>query len=410
MTFPIVPVKRLAECALGKMLQSNDRGGDVLALYLRAANVQPDGVMQLEDRKSMWFAPSELAQLTLERGDVVVVEGGIGGYGRAALVTDDLQGWGFQNSIIRLRPFKNCDGRFLAYALIGARERGLIAAHCNIVSMPHFTADKVASFGVPYPDAGEQRAIADFLDEQTSRIDTLIDKQTQLITTLRERLEAATTVTVHDVQAPQLPLRRVAREITDGAHVSPETDGGKYDFVSTRDITSGVIDFEGALKTSAESYAYMVHTGCRPRKGDILFAKDGTVGPVAIVDRDHSFVVASSLVIIRLDPRLALPSFVDYALRSAPATHQASTYVRGAGLPRISVGNVARLRIPVPRLERQREVSLTLDKLATHVADTIDKTQQHIALAKERRAALITAAVTGQIDVRTAGRATQGVA
>jgi type I restriction enzyme S subunit len=145
-------VKNAATVTLGKMRQSKDSGSDVSVPYLRAANVQPDGVLALDDVNEMWFGDAELEQLSIRAGDVVVVEGGQGGFGRAAYVDEDLPGWGFQNSINRLRPIADFDGRFIAFYLIALRASGFIRAYSNVVSMPHLTAEKLARPGLP--DAG----------------------------------------------------------------------------------------------------------------------------------------------------------------------------------------------------------------------------------------------------------------
>lgn len=189
-------VKNAATVTLGKMLQSKDSGGDVRAPYMRAANVQPNGVLALDDVNEMWFGVEELEQLSLQAGDVVVVEGGQGGFGRAAYVDKDLAGWGFQNSINRLRPTEGFDGRFIAFYLIALRASGFIHAYANVVSMPHLTAEKLARIPIPLPPAEEQRAIADYLDEQTSKIDALIVETEQFIEISRERRAALITAAV----------------------------------------------------------------------------------------------------------------------------------------------------------------------------------------------------------------------
>ncbi len=189
-------VKHFGVVTLGKMLQSEDTGGDVLAPYMRAANVQPDGVLSLDDTKSMWFNPRELRVLDLRAGDVVVVEGGIGGYGRAAFIDEPLGGWGFQNSINRVRPRFEYDGRYLTYFLLMARQKGFIKVYCNIVSMPHLTADKLEAMPMFLPPPDEQRRIADHLDEQTARIDALIAKAEEHIALAKERRSALITAAV----------------------------------------------------------------------------------------------------------------------------------------------------------------------------------------------------------------------
>ena len=189
-------VKNAATVTLGKMLQSKDSGSDVCAPYLRAANVQPDGVLVLDDVNEMWFGDEELEKLSIRAGDVVVVEGGQGGFGRAAYVDEDLPGWGFQNSINRLRPTGDFDGRFIAFYLIALRASGFIRAYCNVVSMPHLTAEKLARIPMPLPSLEEQRAIADHLDRETARIDTLIEESQRFIELARERRSALITAAV----------------------------------------------------------------------------------------------------------------------------------------------------------------------------------------------------------------------
>lgn len=189
-------VKHFGTVTLGKMLQSSDKGADLLAPYMRAANVQPDGVLDVDDVKSMWFSPRELRMLDLQSGDVVVVEGGIGGYGRAAYVAEHFDGWGFQNSINRIRPFAENDGRYLTYFLLMARQKGFISAYCNIVSMPHLTSEKLEAMPMFLPPPEVQRQIAARLDEQTARIDTLIAKAEEHIALAKERRSALITAAV----------------------------------------------------------------------------------------------------------------------------------------------------------------------------------------------------------------------
>ncbi|MFE6754165.1 restriction endonuclease subunit S [Streptomyces sp. NPDC057684] len=189
-------VKNFGSVTLGKMLQSDNKDSDVFAPYMRAANVQPDGELALADVKSMWFNPRELRMLDLRAGDVVVVEGGIGGYGRAAFISEPLEGWGFQNSINRIRPVGENDGRYLTYFLIMARQKGFIAAYCNIVSMPHLTAEKLAAIPMMIPPSDLQRQIADRLDKQTAKINALIVKAQEHISYAKERRAALITAAV----------------------------------------------------------------------------------------------------------------------------------------------------------------------------------------------------------------------
>jgi type I restriction enzyme, S subunit len=106
------------------------------------------------------------------------------------------------------------------------------------------------------------------------------------------------------------PLKRFAAAITDGAHISPATEGGVYPFVSTKDMLNDCIDLENCFRTTPGSFEYMKKTGCCPMPGDVLFSKDGTIGKTLVVTDKREFAVASSLIIIRpreREPRSQLP-------------------------------------------------------------------------------------------------------
>ena len=183
----------MLDVKLGKMLQTKPKSPtDRLQPYLRAAHIQPGGRLELAiDTKEMYFSEYEAEALSLRAGDAVIVEGGAG-FGRAACLTEDMPGWGFQNSIIRLRGASS-DTRYTVYALQAALESGEIAMACNAATFAHFTAEKVEGFRIPYHGTDEHRRIADHLDEVTGRIDAMLAKIDELKALLVERRAALIT-------------------------------------------------------------------------------------------------------------------------------------------------------------------------------------------------------------------------
>ena len=188
-----VGIGLMLDVKLGKMLQTKPKSPtDRLQPYLRAAHIQPGGRLDLTiDTKEMYFSEREAEALSLRAGDAVIVEGGAG-FGRAAYLTEDMPGWGFQNSIIRLRGASS-DTRYAVYALQAALESGEIAIACNAATFAHFTAERVESFRIPYHGADEHQRIADHLDEVTGRIDAMLAKIDELRALLVERRAALIT-------------------------------------------------------------------------------------------------------------------------------------------------------------------------------------------------------------------------
>ena len=186
-------IKYFGEVTLGKMLQSESRSEhDSFRPYLRAAHIQPTGLSFEVAEQSMWFSPAESRDLDLLAGDVVVVEGGAG-YGRSTTIESNMEGWGFQNSINRIRPNTDNEGRFIDYCLKAALASGYLEVVCGVATIPHLTAEKLSAERIPLPPPATQRAVCQFLDRETAKIDALIDKQEQLIAALRE--DRAATIT-----------------------------------------------------------------------------------------------------------------------------------------------------------------------------------------------------------------------
>jgi type I restriction enzyme S subunit len=160
------------------------RPEDKILPYLRAANIQDDG-LDLSDVNVMPYAAREAAALDLRRNDVLVVEGGA--VGTCAVLDKDLSDWSFQKTVNRLRPRHNWSSRYIAHVLRAYRDSGVIDILCNRSTIPHLTAEKLRSLRVPAWDGVTQRAIADFLDHETAQIDALVAKQEELVVALRER-------------------------------------------------------------------------------------------------------------------------------------------------------------------------------------------------------------------------------
>jgi SWI2/SNF2 ATPase/Type I restriction enzyme R protein N terminus (HSDR_N)/Type I restriction modification DNA specificity domain len=248
-------------------------------------------------------------------------------------------------------------------------------------------------------------SIAEFLDRETGKIDALVEEQQRLIELLKEKRQAVVSHAVTKGLDPNAPmkdsgvdwlgevpthwticqLKRLCLTITDGAHISPETEDGVHCFVSTKDVSDDGIDFEGCLRTSEASFDYLVRTGCRPNVGDVLFSKDGTIGRTVIVRDDIEFVVASSLIIIRSDQELLDPAFLHLLCQSSLVRSQVESFVKGAGLPRLSIQNLLKVIGVFPTREEQLEIVVHLGRVTANIDTLSREAETAIALLNERR-------------------------
>lgn len=181
-------LKFCADISLGKTFQGarkSDR--ETLVNYVRAASIQPYG-LELDDQQ-MWMTQEERRKYDLRKGDVLVVEGGAG-FGRSVHLTQDMPGWGFQNHVIRVRPDRHHDGRFLNYCVKGHYSAGLIGLLADGATIPGLSSDKAKNLPIPDMSLDEQQRIADHLDEVTGRINAMLTKVAELKALLAERRAA----------------------------------------------------------------------------------------------------------------------------------------------------------------------------------------------------------------------------
>lgn len=354
----------------------------------------------------MWFGATELKGLDLRAGDVVVVEGGQGGFGRAALMKDDLPGVGFQNSINRIRANKGVDPRFLTYCLLSARTAGYLHAYCDGASMPHLTAEKLGRLRLPTPGLADQIAVADFLDNETAKIDALIEKQLRLAAALTDRVDAAWGRAYQQLSGEEVMVSRLITSIVDGPFGSALTSA-HYADSGTRVIrlgNVGVNEFRNGDEAYVSSEYGRQLDAHEARPGDVVMAGLGDermpLGRAAVVpDNLGPAIVKADCY--RLRPRIGLvtPGYLSWALSSPPVRAQIAQLARGATRARLNTGIAKAVRIKVP-LAGEQGCTVNAWTEGTDRADAvIQKVTQSISVARERRSALITAAVTGQLDV-----------
>ena len=179
-------IGRHAQVSLGKTLQSEQKSqNEQLVNYVRAGNIQPNGVFDGE-AKQMWMTPDEQSAYSLLPGDVLVVEGGAG-FGRSLTLNLGLQGWGFQNHVIRIRPQSGWIGKFIDYSIRAHKTDGLIDLLAVGATIPGFSADKARNLPIAFLTEREQSEVVQTLDKDMDEIDSLIAESTRLRDLLLKR-------------------------------------------------------------------------------------------------------------------------------------------------------------------------------------------------------------------------------
>lgn len=272
-------------------------------------------------------------------------------------------------------------------------------------TIENFSASKYRSMRAPVPRLSEQRAIADFLDRETQQIDELIAEQRGLIETLRERRIAVVSNAIHPFNPVRLKnVIDVNRPLTYGIVQAgvPVAEGMRY--IGPSDIVDHeVVDASQLRRTTyeiAESYARSSVQG-----GDVIVSIGPAYGKTMIVPDELSGAnLTQDTARVACDAKSAHPRYVQWALRSREAHQFWESQIMGATFRCLNLALLAVTPVPLPTLAEQREIAALLDAQTTRIDALIAESEGLIALSLERRAALITAAVTGQIRIGADGR------
>ncbi len=279
---------------------------------------------------------------------------------------------------------------------------------------------------LPHPPKAEQDAIVAHLDCATSRIDALVAKKTRFIELLREKRQALITHAVTkglDTSVPmkdsgvewlgEIPehwksmmLRRAVSSFQQGW--SPDCEGRRAGVDEWGVTKSGCVN--GGVFREDENKA--LPSRFEPKRsleildGDVLMSRasgsPSLIGSAAYVSNPRRGLLISDKIFRLLPTAQTDPRFLVYSLGSTPLRRQIEQAIGGAeGLANnLSQQSIKELWLAQPPLEEQTEIVSHLDRATSRIDTLIAKTEHSIELLREHRTALITAAVTGKIDLR----------
>ena len=393
-------LSQAAEVRLGRQRAPQHEVGDHLLPYLRSANVV-DGVLDLNDVKTMNFTPIEQAIFGLRDGDVLVTEGSGSRetVGVSAVWHADLPGVVcFQNTLLRLRPRAGVtDGRYLAWWARHAWASGQIAAVCSGANIQHIGSDGLKRLTIDVPTVEEQRRIADFLDDRVARIDQIITARNSQSALLIPRRRAAVAQAVAGL--PKLPIRRLLRRVITGGTPGPEADspGGLSWFspgAFRADLTLGQptrsVEPSACVEFPANT---VVMVGIGATAGKVAWLDKRASGNQQLTCLEHHPQVAEARFLLH-----QLDALGDSLLRSAPA----------ATLPIINNESLRAFNVAIAELQEQHRLSEEWDSRLAQDSEISGRLERSVHLLNEYKQALITAAVTGELDVTTAGSGIPG--
>ena len=415
------------EVQLGRMLNEERSIGEDLRPYLRVAGVQWNFI-NTKDLPMMDFPPEARTRYRLMPGDLLVNEGG-SYVGRSAVWRGEIEECYYQKALHRLRPrVPSRDlAAFFLYVMETATQRGVFIAEGNQTTIDHLTAEQLRAHRFSFPPRHEQPAIVAVLDRETAKIDALVEEQQRLIALLKEKRQAvicqAVTkgldpdapmkdsgvewlgeVPAHWDVVPLMHLTQPGRPIMYGIVLpGPDVPDG-IPIVKGGDVKSHRLRLELLNRTTPEIEAPYARARLKP--GDIVYSIRGTIGDAELVP-DELLDANITQDAARIAPLSTVNNrWLLYAVKSKPVFVQLEQRSLGAAVRGINIFELKRARLPVPPPQEQLSIATHLDDEARAIDRLCDEAESAIALLQERRSALISAAVTGKIDVRDLAPAT----
>lgn len=380
-----------------------------------------DGQVTLRSNRRMegfTNALQEIGYQGIRKGDLVIHS--MDGFAGAIGVSDSD---GKASPVVNAySPREGGEPRYYAYVLRELARSGFITSLAKGIRerSTAFDNEMFRSLMLPSPPLDEQRAIADYLDAETARIDALIEKKQRIGELLDERgrIEAVRLVTGQraDVDLAEVDsdvygvvpggwrstaLRHLGCTVQTGPfgsqlHADEYVEGG-WPVVNPMNLVDGGISPSDSMTVSDEKRAELARHILR--KGDIVFGRRGEMGRAGIVtEMSAGWLCGTGSLRLRLHGDDLDPRYLQLLLGTPPARAYFELASVGTTMDNLNSEIVLAFPCLVPPCDEQSAIVEEVNKSRCRISQTRAVLARQIALLNERRQALITTAVTGKLD------------
>lgn len=388
-------------------------------------------VLAMEDPTIRGVPPRKWPGRLLRPGDLLLEKSGGGEKQPVGFVVlvESLPGRTVcSNFVARMPVADGADARYVRYL-----HQHFYSARINTRSIKQSTgiqnldADSYLAEASPRPPLPTQRAIASFLDRETEKIDTLIEKKRRLLELLEEKRTALITRAVTRGLDPGVPMKDSGVEWL--GEIPEHWEVARLNRVIHRMTNGYVGPTRGIMVEDGIPYIQGMHVGKREirftpdgpyyvteewsdaraksilRLHDVLIVQSGQIGKVGLVTEEFVGANCHALIITRTKNDVLLGTFLSYLVMSGYFQAHLQAVKTGDMLPHLNVTRVKYLPVVLPSLGEQRAVVEYLDGHTERLDRQMALENRSISLLQEYRTALISAAVTGKINVRDEVRA-----
>ena len=419
----VLPLKAVATCNDEVLPELTD--SDKVIEYLEISGVSEGRGITQTETLTLGSAPSR-ARRVIKHGDVLIST--VRTYLRAiASVSHPPENLIASTGFAAIRPRRVHPG-YLGYLLHCEYLIAEVIARSVGISYPAINASDLMGLKGPSPTIEEQQAIATFLDRETTKIDALVEEQRRLIDLLKEKRQAVISQAVTKGLNPNVPMKdsgvawlgrvpahwrttRVKRVARDGRRTFVDGDWIELPFITADgvrllqcgNVGTGVFEEQGYRYISEETFKELDCTEvepndvliCRLQSSRTILAGRACLAP----DLGTKMVTSVDNCIVKPSAEFD-PAYVVLQLSTPAYLSFIEVVARGGTRDRISRSQLASIEIAAPPLDEQRAIVEIVQRDAVQIDALVSEASLAMDLLQERRSALVSAAVTGKIDVR----------
>ncbi len=392
------------------------------AISIGGKNITNNKLSLINGTYISWEKYYESPEIMVSSGDIVFAQRGT--LGKVAQIIDDIGEATINPSLVLLKNIKLI-ARFLYYFLINETIQQTVDLISTATAVPMISQEQLGSFNLTLPPLEEQQAIADYLDRKTAVIDSLIAKKERQIALLQEQRTAVINTAVTKGLNPHAP--RKDSGIPWLGQIPAHWETGKFQYVTTL-VQTGPFGSQLHFSDYVENKTPIINPSniqdmqivpdwgrCvtqealerlsrhRLNEGDIVFGRRGEMGRCALVTNvEDGWLCGTGSLKLSLEKSRAYPPYIMALLSTQGIREWLELESVGSTMANLNTEIISRMPIPLISLEEQQEIVTFIEDRQGKFDKLIQNNLQLIEKLREYRTAVISAAVTGKIDVREA--------
>jgi type I restriction enzyme S subunit len=372
---------------------------------IRNTNFAKDGLIDDSDIAWLDVEAKKFERRKLKFGDIILEKSGGGPkqpVGRVALFEKEHGDYSFSNFTSAIRPNDSheLDFRFLHKFLFWKYATGVTESmQSHSTGIRNLNADAYKEILIPLPPLAEQQHIVAILDEAFAGLATATVNAEKNLKNAPELFDSY----LNSIFAlprdtwTTCPLADCVQFVTYGfTNPMPTTEVGPW-MVTAKNVVEGKIDYNSARHTSRDAFENLLSDKSRPKMGDVLLTKDGTLGRLAVVDRDQ-ICINQSVALLRPNGRM-IAQLMKYLLSSRDYQRRMIGDADGATIKHIYITRVPKMDVAFPSsLNEQEELVAKLDALLDSVKELENAYEHKLDSFRDLKQSILQKAFSGELN------------